>query len=271
MEIILGGIALLSVIFAFVSFRQRGNREKEIEGAKTEFVSLISHQLRTPPSTIKWYAEMLQNEEKGPLTDDQKKYVNQIYTSSQQMISLTNALLNVSRLELGTFAIEPEEVDLIKIVKQVLDEYKPQILVKKLQIKEEYEENMPHVTTDPKFITIVLRNLLSNAILYNPDNGQVTIAITKDTNNKIRIRITDTGYGIPKGQQGKVFTKLFRADNAKMLGSKGSGLGLYVVKSIINQMGGKIWFESEQDKGATFYVSLPQVSIQKRREGARLD
>lgn len=263
-------IVVIGLVLVFVKMREVG-REKEIEHAKTEFVSLISHQLRTPPSTIKWYAEMLLKDEKKTLTEDQKRYIRQISTSSQQMIGLTNALLNISRLEMGSFAIEPETLDLVKLSKQALEELKVQIQEKKLQVKEEYDQTLPQVTTDPKFISLVLKNLLTNAINYTAENGQITISIAKETNERIKLCIADTGCGIPKSQQGKVFEKLFRADNARMIDRKGTGLGLYIVKFIIKQMGGSISFESEENKGTTFCVILPQLSSQKKREGMRLD
>lgn len=272
MEIFIIWVVAGGIIVMFLLVRAHElSREKGIEKAKTEFVSLISHQLRTPPSTIKWYAEMLLRDERGTLTDDQKKYIRQIFTSSQQMITLTNALLNISRLEMGSFAIEPETVDLIKLTKQTLEECKVQIEEKKLQVKEEYEENLPMLTTDPKFISLILKNLIVNAITYTAENGQITITLSKDKHDKMHLSVADTGCGIPSAQQGKVFEKLFRGDNARMIDRKGSGLGLYIVKFIVQQMKGKIWFESEENKGTTFYVSIPQASLQKKREGMRLD
>lgn len=266
------GISVLVIVLGFIAlWKREKDRKRDLEGSKTEFVSLISHQLRTPPSTIKWYAEMLLREDKGVLTEDQKKYVRQIATSSQQMITLTNALLNVSRLELQSFAIEPEEVDTTKIVKQLLVTYQQQILDKKLQVHESYEENLPLLTTDPKFLTIALQNLLINAITFTPENGQITLSVTKEGKDKIHIKIIDTGCGIPKDQQSQIFTKLFRASNARMIDRKGNGLGLYIAKSIITTMGGKISCESEENKGTTFSLVLPRLGLHKRREGSRLD
>lgn len=263
-------VVVIGLVLFLVRVREIA-REKEIEHAKTEFVSLISHQLRTPPSTIKWYAEMLLKDEKKTLTDDQKRYIRQISTSSQQMIALTNALLNISRLEMGSFAIEPENCDLVAITKQVLEEQKIQIQEKKLQVKEEYEQNLPQVTTDPKFVSLIMKNLLTNAINFTAENGQITISLAKDGKDHVKICVTDTGCGIPKSQQAKIFEKLFRADNARMIDRKGNGLGLYITKFIIKQIGGTITFISEENKGTTFTVTLPLVSSQKKREGMRLD
>ena len=266
------GISVLVIVLGFIAlWKREKDRRRELEGSKTEFVSLISHQLRTPPSTIKWYAEMLLREDKGDLNDDQKKYVQQIATSGQQMITLTNALLNISRLELKSYAIEPEEIDATKILKQVLETYRQQIQDKKLQLNESYEDGLPLITTDPKFLTVALQNILLNAITFTPENGQITLSITKEGKDKIRIKVADTGCGIPKDQQSQVFTKLFRASNAKMIDRKGNGLGLYIAKSIITTMKGKIWCESEENKGTTFSIVLPVVGLHKRREGARLD
>lgn len=243
-------------------------REKEIDKEKTEFVSLASHQLRTPLSSVNWYAEMLLAGDAGRLTKRQKEYAEEIFAGNQRMIGLVNSLLNVSRLELGTFSVNPEKVDIVALAFAAIDEQKLQIKRKKLKVTTEFPDERPcEVTADPKLLQMIFQNLLSNAIKYTPEKGQIQVVVEKHT-EKILIKVTDSGIGIPKDQQDKIFTKLFRADNVKEQDMEGTGLGLYIIKSIVEASGGEIRFDSKQDKGTTFFVTLP-ASGMRRREGSR--
>lgn len=241
--------------------------EREIDKAKTEFVSLASHQLRTPLSTVNWYAEMLLEGDVGELNEKQKKYLDEVYRSNQRMVELVNALLDVSSLELGTFMVEPESTDIIKLARSVIDEQKPQIKAKKITFSFLSDKNIPLMEADPKHLRMVLQNILSNAIKYTPEKGEIKLTVSLADKSNIRLKISDTGYGIPKNQQGKIFTKLFRADNVRDKDTDGTGLGLYIVKSIVENSGGKVWFKSEggkENKGTTFYVTLPLIGVKKR-------
>ncbi|MES2437073.1 MAG: ATP-binding protein [Patescibacteria group bacterium] len=246
---------------------QNITKEREIDRAKTEFVSLASHQLRTPLSTINWYAEMLLAGDAGKLTPDQTQYIQEIYTGNQRMVELVNALLNVSRIDLGTFAVEPEPTDITKISESLLTELIPMIKTREVMVDKKYAENIPLISLDPKLIRIVLQNLLTNAIKYTPPKGNVTIDISNNKSS-LQIKVADTGYGIPKAQQSKIFSKLFRADNVREKETDGTGLGLYIVKSIIEQSGGKISFKSEENKGTVFTVTLPLKGM-KKKEGVK--
>ena len=247
------------------------SKEKEIDKAKTEFVSLASHQLRTPLSTINWYAEMILDGDVGAVSEEQKKYLNEIYAANKRMVDLVNALLNVSKMDLGTFIIEPEPVSLQEVVKNVLSELQQKIVSKKIVVKEDIE-NLPKINLDLKLTHIIFQNLLSNAVKYTKDSGEVRISIKSivdrvdgfNFDKGILIQIKDNGMGIPEGEKGKMFTKLFRADNAKEKESEGTGLGLYLAKSIIENSGGKIWFESRENVGTTFYVVIPFDGMKKK-------
>jgi PAS domain S-box-containing protein len=233
-------------------------KDKDIDRAKTEFVSLASHQLRTPLSTVSWYTEMLLSGDVGKLSKEQNKYLNEVYKGNQRMVSLVNALLSVSRMDLGTFTLESEPTDIVLLVRSVVREQKPQIDRKKLKFSLESESNIPFIQTDSKLLSMVVQNLLSNSVKYTKDRGKIKISISVDKVKKILLfKISDTGYGIPKNQQDKIFTKLFRADNVREKDTEGTGLGLYIVKAIVDNSGGKVWFESEEDVGTTFYISLP--------------
>ncbi|MCA9387160.1 CHASE domain-containing protein [Candidatus Dojkabacteria bacterium] len=237
-------------------------KEKQIDTAKTEFVSLASHQLRTPLTSINWYTELLTDDIKKKLTKEQSGYLSEIKMATKQMTELVGALLNVSRIELGTFAINPKPTDLQKLVLNVLEELKPIIKKKKLTV----EINgiiSKKISVDPKLFRMVYQNLITNSVKYTPSNGKISID-HKIENNKLTIRIKDNGYGIPEAQQKNVFEKLFRADNVRLKDTQGTGLGLYIVKSIIESSGGKIWFESKENKGTTFFIEIPLIGTTKQ-------
>ncbi len=266
-------------IIYFVALEHDITKEKEIDKAKTEFVSLASHQLRTPLSSINWYTEMLLAGDAGDINEDQKKYLEEVSVGSQRMVSLVDSLLNVSRLDLGTFIIEPEAVDVVEMAQSVISELKPQVLKKKIKVEEFYGKDILEFQADRKLLRMVFQNLLSNAVKYTEPKCSVKIEISTmnggDTfGNKILdgeslvFSVSDSGIGIPTDQQDKIFSKLFRADNARESETEGTGLGLYIIKSIIDQSGGSVWFKSEEDRGTTFYVSFP-ISGMKKKEGTK--
>jgi PAS domain S-box-containing protein len=258
---ILQGDAKQGVITVFRDI----SKEKEIEKAKSEFVSMASHQLRTPLSAINWYAEMLMDEDAGKINEEQKAYLNEIKSGNQRMISLVNGLLDVSRIELGTFTIEPVPTDIRNIADSVIAELEPLISEKELHVIKEYDSRVPEVNLDPNLTRIILQNLLSNATKFTGKKGKIGAKIT-NLDKSVLIEISDTGMGIPKKQQGEIFTKLFRADNVKDI--QGTGLGLYIIRSILKQAGGKIWFESKEGKGTTFFLEIPHEGM-KAKQGSR--
>lgn len=244
-------------------------KERQIDRAKSEFVSLASHQLRTPLTAINWYTDMLVAGDAGKLTAEQAKYLGEIKFGNKRMIELVNALLNVSRIELGTFMIEPEPTDLIELCKAIVRDNEPRIFESKLDFKENYDK-LPVIPMDPKLMRIVIENLVTNAIKYTPEGGSASLTVKQEKQN-ILITVQDTGYGIPKIQQDKIFGKLFRADNVKAHDTEGTGLGLYIAKSVTESSGGRIWFESVEDKGTTFHVELPLSGMKARKGSRKLD
>lgn len=242
----------------------------EVDKAKTEFVSLASHQLRTPLSAIGWYTEMLINGDMGKLNKEQQENLEQVYKSNQRMVALVDSLLNVSRVELGTFAFDPVETDMSEIVDQVLGELKPQVTAKKLKVEININKATPNIHIDKKIAQIIIQNLLSNAIKYTPDKGKVNVVLKKLGKDQIQLEVTDTGYGIPRNQRHKIFTKLFRADNVVQKDVDGNGLGLYLVKEVVEEIGGSIDFNSQENKGTTFTVKLPIKASLKQRAGKNL-
>jgi PAS domain S-box-containing protein len=259
----------------FIGTEEDRTQEHLVDQAKTEFVSLASHQLRTPLSTINWYTEMLLNGDAGEINVEQKKYLNEIYQASQHMSALVNDLLNVSRIELGTFVIEPQPINPIETMLSVLSEVKPLLEKNQIQLLTNYDPTLTQYIADAKLLRIIFQNLITNAVKYNRYNGVVNIELNwqeKGANivnyqlpeDSLLFSVADNGIGIPQTQQNKIFTKLFRADNAQKVDSGGTGLGLYLTQGIVENSGGKILFTSEEGKGTKFYVILPKTGMQKK-------
>jgi PAS domain S-box-containing protein len=247
----------------FVSLCQDITLRKEVDRAKTEFVSLASHQLRTPLSAIRWYSEMLLSKYVGELNEKQKQYVKEIYAGNLRMVDLVNALLNVSRIDLGTFAVEPEPVSLTEICDSVLMELTPQINEKGQTVERIFSAAPETYLADSKLIRIVFQNFLSNSVKYTQPGGHIAVEIAA-RENQLYIRVSDNGYGIPKSQHGKMFEKLFRADNVRQKDTEGTGLGMYIVKAVVESSNGRIWFESEENQGTTFHVVMPLSGMIKK-------
>lgn len=252
------------IIGVVVVFRDI-TKERAVDRAKTEFVSLASHQLRTPLTAVKWYSAAVLSEDAGKLNSKQKDYVQQVHDGNQRLIELVNSLLNVSRLELGTFYVKPELVDLKGIITEVFKSFVVLVKSKKLDLKVNIQSNLPKLRMDPTLIMIIIQNLTSNAVKYTKEKGRIDFSIKKE-NNKLVIKISDTGVGIPRNQKEQIYKKLFRADNIRKMDTTGTGLGLYIVKTIVDLTGGTISFNSKENIGTTFIVSYP-MSGMKRREG----
>lgn len=251
---------------AIVIFRDV-SKERELEKAREEFNSLASHQLRAPVTVIKGYTELLLDGSVGVINPEQKKYLEEMSHASKNMVGLVNALLNVSKIETGIIAVNPESAYLPDIADDVLRELMPQIQKKNIILKKTYDKGLPAINVDVKLVQVIFNNLISNAVKYTPEKGGITVEIAKK-DNEIIIKVADTGYGIPKSEQPKVFSKFFRASNISEKIPEGTGLGLYMVKSIVDQSGGKIWFESEENIGTTFYVAIPLDGM-KKKEGLK--
>lgn len=261
------------------------SKDTELAKAKTDFVTIASHQLRTPLSIIKWYVDFLINGEAGQVNDDQKKYLKQVYISNERLIELVNALLDVSRIDLGTFSIEPEPADIIERADSAMKKYLPEIKKKGINLERFYDD-IPKINLDPRLIKIVYDIVISNAVKYTEKGGIIRMTIKK-TENNILTKISDSGCGIPREQHPKIFTKLFRADNVRKIESVGTGLGLYIAKAVIEKSGGKIWFESpslelllseeskgkninfeKANRGTTIFFTIPLKGM-KRKYGTK--
>jgi PAS domain S-box-containing protein len=248
----------------FVSIERDITKEKEIDKAKTEFVSLASHQLRTPLSTISWYTEMLLNGDAGDFNEKQKEYLRAIYSSNKKLTEMVQSLLNVSKIELGSFSVEPEEGRIEQICSDTIKELEQKVIEKKILVKTDFAPGLPTVMIDKKLARMIFQNLFTNAIKYTKEGGEINIKIYLDEKKDyFVITFADNGYGIPKDEQVRVFEKLFRARNVKEKEVEGTGLGLYIVKSILDNSGGNISFDSIEGKGSTFWIRIPVSGMKK--------
>ena len=231
--------------------------EKEIDTMKSEFVSVASHQLRTPLSAIKWFLEMLIAGDAGAINENQKEFLDRAYESNERMIKLVNDLLNVSRMESGKIKFEPKPTQLGDIFQSVITELTPLTRARNISIQSAFADaKLPEVFVDPDKMRQVIMNLVSNAIKYTSGRGKIELFYERHPNELV-FNIKDNGIGIPKDQQYKVFNKFFRADNVMKVQTEGSGLGLYIAKVMIESSGGRMWFSSQENKGTTFSFSLP--------------
>lgn len=244
-------------------------KEYQVDKAKTEFVSLASHQLRTPLSTINWYSEMLLSGDAGQLNPKQEQYAKETHHASKRMCELVNSLLNVSRLELGTFSIDPKQTVVKDLIQTCIKDFRHQIKTKHLSLTQKYSPDVHSMLLDPKLFSIIIQNLLSNAIKYTPSSGKIRLGLTKDTDS-ILITVSDTGIGIPHEQQDKIFDKLYRADNAKAVDPDGSGLGLYIAYVIASNAGGKIWHKPNTTAGTSFFVRFPITGMKSKTGNKQL-
>lgn len=233
------------------------SHEYEVDRMKSEFISIASHQLRTPLTAIKTYSHMLAEGYGGDLTKHQREFMDIILGSINRMNELINTLLDISRIEEGRLTIDPQTTDLELLVKEIVQELGPLAKAKRIKVGLSISTKQPQLRTDPLLVKEVCANLLSNAIKYTAAGGQVYVEVAEDSNNFI-VTFTDTGYGIPKPEQKRVFSKFFRAENILDKESGGTGLGLYLVKQVVENLGGQIKFKSAEGKGSSFSFSLPK-------------
>lgn len=235
--------------------------EYESDRMKSEFISLASHQLRTPLSAIKTYSHMLDDGYMGKLKDEQKTAIKTIIGATNRMNELISTLLNITKIESGTIAINPKLIRIDEVIKEVLPELHLMADTKLINVSFScLNKENAKIKTDSFIIKEVVTNLVANAIQYSPEKGKVGIFVNPRKDD-ILVEITDNGWGIPSKDQSKIFSKFFRGPNVIKKVTSGTGLGLYLVKGLIDTIGGNIWFKSLEGEGTTFSFTLPRKFI----------
>lgn len=229
---------------------------RELDTAKSEFVSVAAHQLRTPLTGIRWSLHELLEGGAGKLNKGQYKIVKDALGAAIRTINLINDLLNVARIEGGRFGFRMQTLSPESFLQKEIPRFAKQAEEKGIKLVVKLAKDLPLSNFDPEKTVFVLEDLLDNAIKYTPPGGTITVKVWQEE-KFIKTEVEDTGIGIPKDQQRFIFSKFFRADNALFLQTAGSGLGLYLVKNIVEKQGGSIGFKSEENKGSIFWFTLP--------------
>lgn len=230
--------------------------QKAVDTAKSEFVALATHQLRTPIAAIRWNVELLRKNMKDAITADQDRYMVKVERNVHRMVHLINDFLSVSKLEMGTFASSQEAINLTAFYDSILDEFNEKITQKSLKVDRQDNPPQVQIMTDSRLFHIIVSNLVSNAVKYLNPNGILILTYHLEGTN-LRIVVGDNGIGIPEEEVDRLFTKFFRATNAQTHQTQGTGLGLYVVKQSVEQLGGTIDVTSRENEGAEFVINLP--------------
>jgi signal transduction histidine kinase len=235
------------------------NAELErLDDVKTMFVSVAAHELRTPLTPITGFLEMLLDEEFGPLTDIQRESLEIVSRSTKRLEALTNDLLDLTRLEAGRLAVVLRPTDLPTLIESITAEYGPELEAKSQNLSVRIPLDIPPALCDEARASQIIGNLISNASKYTLDGGEIKVRLTRaEEEGFVQVSVIDTGVGISAEDQERLFERFFRAKSARQARAPGSGLGLYVTRSLVELHGGEIWFESEIGKGSRFHVTFP--------------
>jgi signal transduction histidine kinase len=229
---------------------------RKLDASKTEFISIASHQLRTPLTAIKGYLSMINEGSYGELSDEVKAKMQSIFESNERLIKLVNDLLNVSRIETGKLDLEKTSIKIDILLSNVIKDLSINAKKKKIYLKLEKSKELPEISVDEKKLRQALLNVLDNAIKYT-NKGGITIK-TELLNKNLLIKIKDTGEGMNKEELGKVFQRFSRGNAGNWLHGEGAGLGLYIARKFIEMHKGEIWAQSQgEGKGSEFYIKIP--------------
>jgi len=235
--------------------------QRQLDLAKDEFIALVSHQLRTPLTTIRIYGEMLTSGQFGSLSKEQAQWVRNMTDSSARLIDVVGAILNISRIDLGRIKISSTLQDVNELTRNCVTSIMPMAQEKHVSVDLILQEVSPRISLDETVYAQTLHNLLTNAVRYTlPEEGRVVVELKREADGYV-LSVRDNGIGVPKDAQEHVFERFYRAKNALGVETQGSGLGLYLVKVMTDAYGGKIWFESSEGKGTTFYLLIPEQGM----------
>ena len=272
-EIVTLIVLLLTLILFIIAFTISRSFERlaEANRMKSEFISVVSHQLRSPLSNLRWAIEILTSGRISSVNEKQAEYFKILKENSSRMRELVSDLLIVSRIEQGALPLKKKEISLEELIKETIKEFELFAGASNIEIKFKTSFGLPKILTDSSRLKLVIENLIDNAIRYMParqssetdklaagrkKQGEIKIKLEKRKKN-LYFEIKDNGAGIPKEDQKYIFQKFFRSENILRYQTQGSGLGLYISKSIIKKLGGKISFQSQEDLGSTFWFTLP--------------
>jgi len=250
-------ISIVVILFV-ISFiiTQSFERLAEASRMKSEFINVVSHQLRSPITNIKWIADFLTSEDVEMTSEKKQEYIGHLKENTARMVELVDELLVVARIERGGFPVRKKQGSLSSLIRELIKRSKVFAEASNVSLKFYSQKDLSKANFDPALMRMVIENLLDNAIRYTKGKGKIEIYLKKKGDNLL-FSIKDNGVGIPKADQTHIFKKFFRSENVLREQTQGSGLGLYIVKSIINASKGRVWFNSVEGKGTTFYFTLP--------------
>jgi signal transduction histidine kinase len=237
--------------------RRTNEKLKALDETKDEFISMASHQLRTPLTSVKGYVSMVLEGDAGKITKQQRALLDQAFLSSQRMVYLIADLLNVSRLRTGKFIIEAKPTQLVDVIEGEIQQLEEAAKSKNMTLTYHRPKDFPMLNLDETKIRQVIMNFADNALYYTPAGGQIDIFLV-DKGQSIEFTVVDNGIGVPVREQHHLFTKFYRANNAQKARPDGTGLGLFMAKKVVVAQGGAIIFRSEEGKGSTFGFSFPK-------------
>jgi two-component system sensor histidine kinase GlrK len=238
------------------AFNLMCNKLGELDQMKSDFFSTVTHELRTPLSSIKMGISLLAGGREGPLTEGQKELLTLVKQENNRMVGLVNAILDLSKMEAGMMTYEIEQKNIVPLIDQVVKEMKPLVETKKIRFESEVAEKLPIPKVDTERFLQVLRNVIGNALKFTPEGGRVNVSV-RTIDEGLQISVADTGPGIPEKNLTTIFEKFQQVNTQASYKTKGTGLGLAIAKQVITHHGGKIWAESKLGEGSTFFILLP--------------
>ncbi len=250
-------LAVAFVLFIiFFTIIHNFERLIEVSRMKSEFIDITSHQIRSPLTSLKWIIELLATKKAKLSLEERKKYFDDAKENIQLIVELIDDLLVVTKIEDKNFSLKKKEISLKKMIEDSIAQFKFFSDASKTEIKFYCKDNLPKIFVDSYYLKLAVDNLIGNAIRYTPGKGKIDIYLSKKGKNLL-FKIKDDGVGIPKKDQKYIFQKFFRSENLLKEEVQGSGLGLYITKLSIKRLKGKIWFNSKERNGTTFYFTIP--------------
>ena len=238
---------------------------KKMDKMKDEFISIVSHELRTPLTSVKEAVSLLLDEIPGQINDDQREFLNLAMHDTTRLNRLLNDILNLSRMEAGKLQMYWESSDIKEVVNHALNSMRPMSLTKEIELLEEAADGLEPIVLDKDKVEQILINLVSNAIKFSPNKGQITIKVDND-GNYYKVSVIDSGIGMPPEELPHIFNKFRQIDSSSTRKVGGSGLGLSIVKGLVQAHKGNVWVESKVGKGTTFFFTLAKGMNVERKE-----